>query len=513
MNIIHFPPQPNICRVVFISMDPLLQDKKTINIVWLKRDLRSIDHLPLYMAEQDGLPYLIVYLFEPSLIQYPDTSLRHLQFQYHSLLALDKKLEKYNRKVIRFYAEAIEAFDEVSSYYTIKHIFSYQESGPQITYDRDKAIAQFCIERNIIWKEFQRDGIIRGIRNREHWDKKWYATMCSPIIYNHYSINTLPPFVSLKKIPEGLINELGNYPIAYQPAGEENAIRYLDGFIKERSINYTRHISKPEESRKSCSRLSPYLSWGNLSVKQVYQALEHATKISPYKRSIKNAITRLKWRCHFIQKFEVDCSYEYKCINEGFELLEHPRNDIYIEAWKSGKTGYPLIDACMQCLIQTGWINFRMRAMLVSFFCHHLYHDWRYGAQYLASLFLDYEPGIHYPQFQMQAGTTGINTIRIYNPIKQSTEHDPHGHFIKKWIPGLQDVPENFIHEPYGMSLMDQQLCKVTIGIDYLQPIIDVTEAGKHARQKIWGHKKHPAVKSQKFRILHRHARPRTEIK
>jgi len=158
-------------------------------------------------------------------------------------------------------------------------------------------------------------------------------------------------------------------------------------------------------------------------------------------------------------------------------------------------------------LIQTGWINFRMRAMLVSFFCHHLYQDWRHGAPYLASLFLDYEPGIHYPQFQMQAGTTGINTIRIYNPIKQSIEHDPKGNFIKKWIPALQHVPENFIHEPYTMSVMDQQLCKVIIGVDYPSPVIDVVAAGKQARDKIWGHKKHPDVKKENFSILTTHIR------
>lgn len=499
--------EPNIRNIVFISMSHDKQVKESINLVWLKRDLRTIDHLPLQMAEQNGHPYLIIFLFEPSLIQYPDTSLRHLQFQYHSLQALDRRLEVYNRKVIRFYTEAIDALEEIASYYTIKHIFSYQESGPKITFDRDKAVSRFCNDHNIDWKEFQRDGIIRGIKNREQWDKKWYETMSNPLVENQYSVNALPPFYPSQKIPDDLIIELENYPSTFQPAGEENAFRYLESFIRERSVNYTRHISKPEESRKSCSRLSPYLSWGNLSVKQVYQALDHATKISPYKQSIKNAITRLKWRCHFIQKFEVDCSYEYKCINEGFELLEHPRNEAYIEAWKSGRTGYPLIDACMQCLIQTGWINFRMRAMLVSFFCHHLYQDWRDGAQYLASLFLDYEPGIHYPQFQMQAGTTGINTIRIYNPIKQSMEHDPHGHFIKKWIPALRSVPENFIHEPYTMSLMDQQLYKLTIGIDYPQPIIDVTEAGKQARHKIWGHKKHPAVRKQIAGILQTHTR------
>lgn len=484
-----------------------MKEKQAINLVWLKRDLRTSDHLPLHMAEQAGLPYLIVYFFEPSLIRSPDTSIRHLQFQYQSILSLNKKLESFNRKVGLFYAEALEAFSEVTAHYTIKNIFSYQESGTEVTYIRDKAVAVFCKQHQIAWKECQRDGIVRAIKNREGWDRQWYATMSSPVIKNEFSINQLPDFYTSKYLPAEMIEQFKNYPAAFQPAGEDNAIRYLESFIHERGANYSRHISKPEESRRSCTRLSPYISWGNISIKQVYQALNEAAKTSLHKQAIKNAITRLKWHCHFIQKFEVDCSYEYKCINNGFELLEHPVNEQYIEAWKTGTTGYPLVDACMQCLIQTGWINFRMRAMLVSFFCHHLYQDWRHGASYLASLFLDYEPGIHYPQFQMQAGTTGINTIRIYNPIKQSIEHDPKGSFIKKWIPALLDVPEKFIHEPYLMSMMDQQLSKVIIGVDYPSPVIDVVKSGKQARDKIWGHKRHPEVRKENFGILTTHTR------
>lgn len=484
-----------------------MKEKQEINVVWLKRDIRSSDHLPLHLAEKERLPYLIVYFFEPTLIDCPDTSIRHLQFQYHSILALNKKLEAFNRKVVLFYAEALEVFSEIASQYTINTIFSYQESGTEITYKRDKAVALFCKQQNIQWQEFQRDGIIRGIKNREGWDKQWYTAMSSPMLKNEFTLNNLPTFKHNKFLPIEIKNQLESYPSAFQPAGEDNANRYLESFIHDRAGNYSRHISKPEESRRSCSRLSPYISWGNISVKQVYQTLHQAAKASVYKQPIKNAITRLKWHCHFIQKFEVDCSYEYKCVNQGFELLAHPVNEKFIEAWKTGNTGYPLVDACMRCLIQTGWINFRMRAMLVSFFCHHLFQDWRYGAPHLASLFLDYEPGIHYPQFQMQAGTTGVNTIRIYNPIKQSIEHDPTGNFIKKWIPALQNVPVNFIHEPYNMSVMDQQLCNVTIGVDYPLPVIDVVAAGKQARDKIWGHKKHPDVKKENLQILTTHIR------
>lgn len=484
-----------------------MASKQQINIVWLKRDLRSQDHLPLQLAEESGLPYLIIFVFEPLMMDYPDTSLRHLQFQYQSLLQLNKKWSAYKKEVIIFNTDMITVLDTIESQFTIKTIYSYQESGIQLTYDRDKLIKEYCKAKQIVWKEFQSDGIIRGIKNRVGWDKHWYATMHKSVIVNQFKAQEDLLFQNPYPLNNDLIKLFNAYPKLYQPAGEDFAFKYLQTFITGRGQNYSRHISMPNESRVSCGRISPYLSWGNISIKQAYQFVYNAKKQAKNNPSFANILTRLKWHCHFIQKFEVDCSYESKCINTGYELLKHPKNDEYIAAWKEARTGFPLIDACMKCLQETGWINFRMRAMLVSFFCHHLYQDWRAATYHLAQLFLDYQPGIHYTQFQMQAGTTGINTIRMYNPIKQSKDHDPEGLFIKKWLPELEPLFKELLHEPNKMSLMEQEMFGVIIGKDYPYPIVDIDIAGKEARKNIWGHKTNILVRQENKRILATHCR------
>ncbi|MFT4823130.1 MAG: deoxyribodipyrimidine photo-lyase [Halioglobus sp.] len=480
--------------------------KLKINVVWFKRDLRLSDHMPLKHAECSELPTLLLYVFEPMLLNDPHYSERHWRFVTESLTDMNRQLTE---KITVAHGESVAIFKQINSRFHIESIFSYEETGLANTFARDKAISRWAIENSIDWKESASGAVTRPRANRDSWDEDWQQVMGSDLIANQ---------TDKLKIIQGefdtskLSNTWKRVDRAMQRGGANEARRVLDDFFHARGRDYHWLIAKPLQSQLSCSRMSPYLAWGNISLRQMYQHLLSHWDRKGWRKPLSALSSRLHWHCHFIQKFESECSMEFEPINAGYRDMPYrddARSEQDLVAWRTGNTGYPLVDACMRCLIKTGYLNFRMRAMLVSFLSHHLQIDWRRGVAHLASVFLDFEPGIHYTQFQMQAGVTGINTIRIYNPTKQAQEHDADGLFIRQWCPELESLPSEMLFEPWNVTAMEELMYGFVIGQNYPAPIVDTSLSYRQASEQLWAWQKRSDVETEAKRILRQHVRSR----
>jgi deoxyribodipyrimidine photo-lyase len=252
-------------------------------------------------------------------------------------------------------------------------------------------------------------------------------------------------------------------------------------------------MSSPLTAPSTCSRLSAHLAFGTLSVREAYQAasrLRQTCDPEPERKTragLSAFIDRLKWHCHLIQKLEDDPTIEFRNIHKAYDGLRPcpADDDASLTAWIEGRTGFPLLDACMRSLQATGWLNFRMRAMAISFAVHHLWLDWKRPAQLLAARFTDFEPGIHYVQVQMQSATTGTGIPRVYNPLRQSLAQDPEGHFIRQWVPELAGLPTAWLHAPWEAPPVILESAGILPGRTYPLPLTDHLASAARARSVI----------------------------
>ena len=477
-----------------------------ISIVWLKRDLRLEDHEALCSALNSNNKVLLLYVAENTLKKNSHFSERHLNFIRESLRDINTKLNKMNTEILAVEGELISVFEELKKIFFIKGVYSHFETGIRLTFERDLDFKKWVTSEQIKWYEYRQQGVFRGLKNRDNWSELWENFMRQPQKKIPKNGNFLNKAV-ISKISTNfkLLNLNTRFNSKIQIGGSSEANRYLETFFNGRYLNYQKHISKPDLSRKSCSRLSPYISYGNISMRQVIQRTEKEKKKGKNGFGIRAFQSRLRWQSHFIQKFEMECDMEFKSINKGYHKIIKTLNYKYIDAWEKGKTGIPLVDASMRCLVQTGYLNFRMRALVVSFFVHHLWQPWQACSAFLAKQFLDFEPGIHFPQIQMQAGETGINTLRIYNPVKNGLEHDPFGNFTKQWIPELRVLPEKLVHTPWNLTPLETEIYNFKIGYNYPTPIVDTEKSRKFASETLWQIQKKSTVQEESKRILKQH--------
>ena len=482
-----------------------------LNIVWFKRDLRVADHLPLAMASRLG-PVLPLYIVEPDFWAQPDASARQWAFVAESLEELRSDLEALGQPLCIMAGNAVSIFREIHQRHGIASIWSHEETGNGWTYARDLDVSAWAREQGVPWHEPRQFGVIRRLASRNGWANAWDSDMAEPVTSIPKALNplagdwprTIPQFADLGLKPDPCHHR--------QRGGRAAALAMLESFLGERGRDYRFRMSSPVTAFDACSRLSPHLTWGTISMREVAQATVNRIRSirhlgdpasKNWRASLISFMGRLHWHCHFMQKLEDEPRLEFENLHRSYDGVRPDVADqTKLDAWCTGQTGFPFIDACMRALDRHGWINFRMRAMLMSFASYDLWLPWRASGLHLARQFVDYEPGIHWSQVQMQSGTTGINTMRVYNPVKQGLDQDPAGAFIRRFVPELEVVPDAFIHEPWKWSDASS--------LRYPPPIVDHATAAKSAKNTLYALRKGSEHKEVASKIVTKHGSRKT---
>ncbi|MGR3492920.1 MAG: deoxyribodipyrimidine photo-lyase/cryptochrome family protein [Shimia sp.] len=470
-----------------------------VSILWYKRDLRVSDHAAASAAAAAG-PVVCLYVVEPGYWALPDTSGRQWAFVSECLEDLRTQLEV---PLLVRVGDAVDALEAVRAEVGATDLFSHEETGNGWTFARDRRVADWARSRGVSWHEYPQSGVVRRLAKRDGWAQRRERYVRNPAILRPALTG---PSLEPGRIPTG--EELGLAPDPCplrQTGGRQAALEMLGGFLVERGKAYRSAMSTPLAGEWACSRLSPYLALGVVSGREAAQAAAaRAVEVKGVKGwagSIRSFQSRLAWRDHFMQKLEDEPAIETRELHSAYRGIRQGSDPERLTAWAEGRTGLPFTDACMRFLWASGWLNFRMRAMVQAVASYHLWLDWRDSGMVLARLFTDYEPGIHWSQAQMQSGTTGMNTVRIYNPVKQGKDQDPEGIFTRRWVPELADVPLEHLQEPWKAG-----------GVPgYPEPIVEVVQAAREARERIFAVRRGGEFRAEAGAIVEKHASRKTD--
>lgn len=454
-------------------------------IVWFRKDLRMHDNPALWQASQEG-KIIPVFIWSPSEEEDYSDSAASLWWLHHSLIALEKKLAEKGLQLIYRSGDSLEELNKIIHDTNASALFYNERYEPAIV-ERDKKINVALSANGIKVQAFHSYLLFDpyNIKNKQDNPYQVFTSFYKNVLNNH--VTRPVPYIETNKGIEQCIESLHVDDLnllpkirwdkkfhSYWEPSEDGAIKQYEQFIGDSIAFYKNGRDIPSEN--NVSRLSPYLTWGNISARAIWHSIEKNSLMYPESNDSYEAFKRqLIWRDFAYHQLIHFPQLSKKPLRSQFENFPWLDNEIDFMKWKKGLTGYPLIDAGIRELIETGVMHNRVRMVVASFLIKHLLISWQKGYDYFSETLVDFDVANNAMGWQWVAGC-GIETapyFRIFNPILQSEKFDKKGYYIRKWIPELVNLPSKYIHKPWEAPGEILRAANVELGKTYPEPMIN----------------------------------------
>lgn len=415
--------------------------KDPINIFWFRRDLRLDDNIGFFEALKAGLPVLPIFIFDTEILDSLPKDDARVSFIFDRLQEMRKEMqEKHDSSLAIFHRKPEEIFKDLIKEFKIEQVFTNRDYEPYAK-ERDKRIESLLTENNIrfnTYKDqviFEKEEIVKQDGGPyvvyTPYMKIWKQKFRSEDLNFCYTNNYLENLIKNTRLPNLTLSDLGF---------KRSSIKIPDYEVTPtlvREYKDTRNFP----AKKGTSRLGPHLRFGTVSVRKMIKKADHEHN--------KTFLEELIWREFFMQVLYHYPGTVTKSFKEKYDRIKWRNNKEEFEKWKTGTTGFPLVDAGMRQLNKTGFMHNRVRMLVGSFLCKHLLIDWRWGEAYFAEKLLDYEMASNVGNWQWVAGS-GVDAapyFRIFNPTTQIEKFDKDRKYIKEWVKefGTDDYPEPMV--------------------------------------------------------------------
>jgi len=452
---------------------------RSVSLWWIRRDLRLQDNPALQAGCAEGT-VVPVFILDPHLLTGRNASPRRQAFLFDGLRALDQDLRTRGSQLILRTGVPAEALGELAAEVDARAIFAQADVSPYAR-RREAEVAERVPLVLTRWPTLhdpaavlKRDGTPYTVFTP--FGRAWRALPLPGPRDRLPAPDSIPTPTGIAglPIPQPETAEANEFP-----PGEAAAHRLLEQFTTSSpAAIFDYSLGRDRVDLPGTSRLSPYLRFGMLSARQAALAALDAHQQAPHKSAREGADTWLNeliWREFFATILFHFPFVGRRSFRADLRSIRWENDRHAFQAWCTGRTGYPLVDAAMRQLAATGWMHNRARMVVASFLVKDLLIDWRWGERWFMQQLLDGDPASNNGGWQWAAGTgtDAAPYFRVFNPTAQAQRHDPHGAYIRRWVPELAQVPEGWIHAPWEMPAGVQRESGCHLGAQYPLPLVD----------------------------------------